>query len=77
MPSTSERYVVLRGGLSVPLEPVLLLLDLESRGFDVSREDDAILIRPKGRLTDADRNALKRWRPHVLALLSYEPEAIQ
>ncbi len=66
-----NRYVVLRGGLSLPVAPVLLLLALEGRGLTVTRDGDAIVVRPPGRLTAEDRAALTRWKPHVLAIIDY------
>lgn len=77
MANASERYVSLRGGLTVPLEPMLLLLEMEARGLEVSRAGDDILVRPSGQLTDADRVALRRWKAHVLALVDYpSPEVM-
>jgi hypothetical protein len=69
----SDRYVSLRGGLVVPVTPVLLLLDLESRGFQISRDGDDMVINPFQRLTAEDIRSLKLWKRHVLALLDYEP----
>ncbi len=77
MQNASERFVCLRGGLCVPVTPIELLLDLESRGLTLSRDGDDLLISPPGRLTDDDRTALRRWKPHLLALVDYEPEAVQ
>lgn len=75
MQTSSDRFVVLRGGLALPLEPVTLVLDLEARGFHLGRgDDDRIVVRPFSRLTDSDRAALRRWRHHVLALIAYVPE---
>lgn len=71
MATASERYVLLRGGLAVPVEPMLLLLDLERRGLQVSRAGDDILVRPSGHLTETDRAGLRRWKLHVLALVDY------
>ena len=34
MPAASDAYVLLKHGLALPLAPVLLVLDLESRGFN-------------------------------------------
>lgn len=68
--SEADRYVLLRGGLAVPLGPVLLLLDLEGRGLTVRRDGDNLIVRPAARLTDEDRGALKRWKPHLLALIT-------
>lgn len=78
MPSTSEpRYVSLGGGLTLPLEPVLLVLDLEARGLTIGRQADVIVVRPAGHLTAEDRAALTRWRAHILALIDHaDREAI-
>jgi hypothetical protein len=73
----SDRYVVLRGGLAVPVAPILLLCELEARGIAVWREDDDVLVQPWQRVTDEERVALKRWKSHVLSLLAYEPSTVQ
>jgi hypothetical protein len=73
--SASDRYVTLRGGLTVPLEPVLLVLDLEARGLTLRRDGDDLVIQPRAQLTDTDRAKLRRWKPHVLALID-DVEAI-
>ncbi len=75
MPTACERYVCLAGGLALPLEPVLLLLDLERRDFRLSRDGEDILIRPFSKLTDDDKQHLKLWKGHVLALLDYEADS--
>lgn len=67
----SERYVWLRGDLVVPVDPVLLLLDLEAKGFKLTRDGDDILVSPASRLPEDDRRLLKAWRSHVLVLLDY------
>jgi hypothetical protein len=75
MPAGSDRYVLLKGGLAVPLEPLRLLLDLESRGFTVFREDGDVVVLPGNQLTDDDCRQIRGWKPHLLALLDYpEPE---
>ena len=77
MSSTSDRFVILRGGLTVPIDPLLLLLDLEARGFTVARDGDDLSVRPRAQLTDQDRARLRQWKPDVLALLDYEPPSVQ
>jgi hypothetical protein len=69
----SEPFVFLRGGLTVPLAPFQLVLDLEGRGFSMRREGDDLLVVPGGALTNEDRVAIRRWKTHVLALLDYQP----
>lgn len=71
MPTASERYIVLRGGLTIPAEPYLLLLELEARGLTVKRDGEMVIVTPKGHLTDADRDAIRKWKGHVLSLLDY------
>jgi hypothetical protein len=73
MSTDSERYVMLRGGLTVPVAPVLLLLDLESRGFTLSHDGEDILVSPFSKLSEDDKRHLTLWKRHVIALLSYEP----
>ena len=73
MSTASERFVWLRGGLVVPVEPVILPLDLEAQGFTLSRDGDDILVSPFSKLTEDDRRNLKLWKSHVLALLDYQP----
>lgn len=71
----SERFVTMRGGLTVPLTPLMLVLDLEARGIRLTADEDgAIVATPRGRLTDAERDELRRYRNHVLALLAYQPD---
>src|SRR4051812_37931623 len=69
MSNASDHYVLLRDGLALPLEPVRLTLDLESRGFKLERADEDIAIRPASRLTDEDRAAIRRWKFHILAIV--------
>jgi hypothetical protein len=72
--SCSDGYLCLRGGLWVPIAPVVLLLDLERRGFQVElKDDDQVSVRPFSKLTDDDKASLRRWRRHVRALLAYQP----
>jgi hypothetical protein len=77
MPDGSD-LVYLRGGLTLPVGPVLLVLGLEARGFTLRRDGDDILVTPFSGLRDDDKRALRRWKQHVLALLDYVPtEAVQ
>ena len=72
-----SEYVMLRGGLVLPVCSVLLLLDLEARGFMLSRDGDDIVVSPFSRLTDDDKKQLKLWKRHVLALVDYESGVVQ
>jgi len=69
MPASEQQFVCLRDGLTLPLTPVLLLLDLEARGLRVRRDGDDIVVSPRRALTRDDCAALTRWKPHVLAII--------
>jgi hypothetical protein len=77
MPLDSDRpaFVVLRTGLALPLAAVELALDLEQRGFYLRREaDDVLLVGPKSRLTEDDYLLIRRWKLHLLAIVTYADE---
>jgi len=66
MASASDaRFVQLKGGPLIPVEPVLLVLELEARGFLLSWDGADIWIRPASPLTDEDRARVVRWKPQV------------
>lgn len=69
MQPDSDNYIILRGGLALPLRPLVLLLDLEARGFSIHRDGDDVVIRPAHQLTDEEHEALRRWKHHLLALI--------
>jgi hypothetical protein len=78
--SNSEpRFVLLHGGLAVPIDPLLLLLDLERRGFRVAAHgDDTLVIGPRRALTPDDCARIRQWKDHLLALVAYRaPETVQ
>jgi hypothetical protein len=74
--SDSDRYVLLSGGLSVPVAPLLLVFELEERGFRLTRAGDELIVRPGPRLTDVDCQRIRRWKAHILALLDYQPPEV-
>jgi hypothetical protein len=68
-PTPDDDLVLLAGGLAVPLGPMLLLLELEARGLSLFRAGDVLHVYPGGQLTEAERQAIRRWRLHLLALV--------
>jgi hypothetical protein len=68
-------FVHLRGGLVVPADAYRLLLHLEGRGIALEADRDDLLVGPSSRLTDTDRAAIRRWKPHLLLLVRYVPPA--
>ena len=77
MPTRSERFVTLPGGPTLPVEPIILVLDLEARGLSLTRDGDLIVVRPSGRLSDDEKAALRRWKAHVLAFIDHVAEGAQ
>ena len=63
--------VVLRGGYTVPLAVLRLAWSLEGRGCTVTVEGDVLRVGNRAALTDADRDAIRRWKPALLALTRY------
>jgi len=67
-------FVTLRSGRTLPLAPVTLAFVLERRGFQLSAEGgDTLLVRPDSpgvALTDDDRVVIRRWKAHLLAMVS-------
>lgn len=67
--------LTLKGGLSLPLDVVLLALDLEIRRIKCVREGDVLSVRKieggKPDLTDQDRAQIRQWKHHLLALVDY------
>ena len=74
-----DRYVLLGNGFALPLEPLQLAWELHDRGLHLSREgSDTLVVQPHQSLTLEDRERIRRWKPHLLALLDYQaPERVQ
>ncbi len=74
----SEHFVTLTGGLIVPLPVLQALWALEDRGVHLRLDGETIIANRRGLLTDADRAVIRRWRAHVVELLTYaSPERAQ
>jgi hypothetical protein len=75
--SIAPEFVVLNGGLSVPLPALELLWRLESDGFDIRLNDDGtVLVGPVQRLSTADKDAITKHRD-ALRVLVRSCEAVQ
>lgn len=73
-----SELTTLRGGFTVPLDAVRLLLELEDRGLRIRLDaDGAVLIGPQRHLTDADREAIRRYRDELRALIRYCEMSVQ
>jgi hypothetical protein len=74
---SASNFVTLVDGPTVPVAALQLLLALEARGCRLRAEGDALLVSPRDRLTDVDRDQIRRWKWHLMALATYEPRSIQ
>jgi len=64
--------ITLKGGLTVPVEALHLALDLEQRGFEMHVDGDRLRIAlGRDTLNDLDREAIKKWKNHLLVVASY------
>jgi hypothetical protein len=53
-------------------------LDLEDRGLTLTIDDgDVLVVGPRNRLTDDDRALIRRWKRHLLAIVTYDADAHQ
>lgn len=69
--------VTLRGGLTLPLAALRLAWALEERGLHMGVDGDMLTIGPPALLTDDDRALIRRWKPHLLAIITYIPPGVQ
>jgi len=75
---SASNFVTLRGGLTLPVAAIRLALDLEDRGLTLTIDDgDVLVVGPRNRLTDDDRALIRRWKRHLLAIVTYDADAHQ
>jgi len=74
----AQAVVVLKGGLTVPLDALRLAWALEDRGARFTVDGgDLVVEGPPGFLTDEDRVAIRHWRVPLKAIASYRvPDAV-
>ncbi len=62
----------LKGGLILPQDAITLALRLESQGFALREDQGKLkLTGDPAKLSVEDRDAVKRWRDHLLAIVDY------
>ena len=77
MAGSEDRFVVLKGGLTLPVEPILLAPELEEHGFKITREEqDTLSVQPYQQLTRTDCARIRRWKSHLLAIGIYTPPEV-
>ena len=72
-----NRYVVLTCGHAFPLRPILVLFDLEQRGFRVRPYGGGLVVHPASGLTADDAAVIRRWKWELIALLEHPPQQVQ
>ena len=63
--------VTLRDGPTVDVEAIRLAISLEDRGLILTRRDQQLIVIKGQLLTDAEREAIRRLKPHLLELAQY------
>lgn len=78
MTSASElqNLVTLKSGLTVPIDALRLLWQLEDRGLSIRSDGDGLAVGPRDLLSDADRDLIRQHRDDLCALVRY-CEAVQ
>jgi hypothetical protein len=74
-PSELSAFVTLRNGLTLPVAAIRLAWSLEERGLHLGALDDLLTVGPRNLLTDADRAEIRKWKPHLLAIVNYDDAA--
>jgi hypothetical protein len=69
--TVAPELVTLRGGVSVSLPALRTLWSLEDRGFLICVDGDALVVRPRSRITPDDDRAIRAHRDELLALVRY------
>jgi len=68
--------VTLREGPTVDVEAIRLAVALEDRGVILTKRDQELLVIKGQLLTDSEREAIRRLKPDLLALVVYQaPES--
>ena len=71
MLDSSDRYVVLRGGVPVEVEALRLAWALEERGFTFELAGPDLCVRPGSALTEDDVTLIRAHKPALMALVCY------
>lgn len=73
---SSSSFVTLPDGLTLPLTPLRLAWDLESRGLHLSHAGDILNVGPSDRLTETDRLLIRQWKSDLLAIVAFGADAL-
>jgi hypothetical protein len=70
MTTAISEFVTLKSGLALPMNALRLAWNLEDRGFHLSIDGEYLVVEPSKCLTDADRVAIRYWKPQLMAMLT-------
>ena len=71
---SGSEVITLKGGLTLPTAAIRLALALEERGLRLEANGETLRVVGPSMLTDADRAAIRRWKPHLLAIVRYDAD---
>ena len=77
----TEDFVMLAGGLTVPVDAFNLAHELVGRGLILSQSGETLRIKgPNGTkpdLSQSEVERIKRWKFHLIAMLVYQPPELK
>ncbi len=76
MTSPSD-YIELREGPALPTAALNLALALESRDHAIGVRDGKLTVSDGSKLSAQDREDVKRWRLHLMALVDYCAKGVE
>lgn len=69
------KIVPLKDGPDIPLPALLLMVDLDLAGNKLSVEGERLVVagphNQKPDLSDEERAEIRKWKPHLMALVEY------
>jgi len=74
---SASDFVLLHDGPTLPLAAVQFAWHLEDKGCALRFDGKALLVGPGRLLTDDDRRGIAQWRPHLIALATYDSKLVQ
>jgi hypothetical protein len=67
-------FVTLKNGMLMPVAAIRFALDLEDRGFQLRVENYNLVVDPRQRLGEDDREQIRRWKRHLIAIVTAADE---
>lgn len=67
----SDRFLWLQHGLVIPIEAAVAAMAIENAGHRISTDGEDVLIEPRGTVDAHDLAQVRKWKAHVILMLSY------